>query len=74
MIVIITLLYIFLPALALHLCRRYEFLNRVGSVVLAYAIGLLLGFAGLSNDGIFIEMMGVTQAEVYNLQEILMYV
>lgn len=47
---VVVLLYIALPAIVLFLCAKYQFLNRVGSVVLAYAFGLLLGLTGLIDE------------------------
>lgn len=58
--ILVALLYVLLPALVLFLCDKYQFLNRIGSVILAYAFGLLLGFAGLSSDA------------YYDVQEVLM--
>ncbi|MCT4645670.1 MAG: DUF819 family protein [Carboxylicivirga sp.] len=43
-------LYLVLPALVLYLCNRYQFLNRIGSIVLCYIIGLCIGVAGLSAE------------------------
>ncbi len=48
--VIVVLLYLGLPAIALYLCHKYQFLNKVGAVVLSYLFGLILGFLGLSGD------------------------
>ncbi len=47
---VVVLIYIALPALVLFLCNKYQFLNRIGSVVLAYAFGLLLGLSGLIDE------------------------
>jgi uncharacterized membrane protein len=43
----VALLYIALPAVVLFLCSQFQFLNRIGAVVLAYAFGLFLGLTGL---------------------------
>ncbi len=47
--VIVTVLYVVLPAIILILCKRYRFLNRIGAVVLSYIVGIVLGVSGLSN-------------------------
>ncbi|MBR8537585.1 DUF819 family protein [Carboxylicivirga sediminis] len=47
---IVVLVYLCLPALILFLCNKYQFLNCIGSVVLAYAFGLLLGLSGLLGE------------------------
>ncbi len=59
---LVIVLYAGLPALVLFLCHKYQFLNRIGSIVLAYAIGLLLGFSGFSDE------------RFYMVQEVLMSV
>ncbi|MCU4175543.1 DUF819 family protein [Carboxylicivirga sp. N1Y90] len=53
-------LYVLLPALAIYLCEKYQFLNRIGSVVLCYVFGLVLG------------PLGASSSEFHNLLEILM--
>nr|WP_321450994.1 DUF819 family protein [uncultured Carboxylicivirga sp.] len=55
-------LYILLPALAIYLCNKYDFLNRVGTVVLCYVMGLILGPLGASDE------------TFYQLQDIIMQV
>lgn len=57
---VVALLYVGLPAMVLFLCHKYQFLNRIGAIVLAYAIGLLLGFSGFSDE------------RFYMVQEVLM--
>lgn len=59
---LVALLYVFLPALVLYLCHHYSFLNRIGSVVLSYVFGLLMGLSGLLTP------------DFYDLQEVLMSV
>lgn len=59
---ILLAVYILLPALAIFLCSKFQFLNRLGTVVLCYVFGLILGPLGASSD------------EFYQLQEILMSV
>ncbi|MBS2100539.1 DUF819 family protein [Carboxylicivirga linearis] len=57
---ILLILYVFLPVLAIYLCQRYEFLNRVGTIVMSYVIGVILGLLGASSE------------EFYQLQDTLM--
>lgn len=45
--VLLVLLFVTLPAFILWFCRKVPFANKVGSVVIAYAIGLVLGNTGL---------------------------
>lgn len=49
--IILSLFYLLTPMLVLHLCRKYRFVNKLGSVFMAYLIGLLLGNAGLLPEG-----------------------
>ncbi|TAJ14880.1 DUF819 family protein [Marinilabiliaceae bacterium JC017] len=53
-------LYVLLPLLILYLCKRYAFLNRIGAVILSYAVGLILA------------QLGFADARFYALQEIVM--
>lgn len=39
--------YLFTPLVVLHLCHRYRFVNKLGAVVICYAIGILAGNLGL---------------------------
>ncbi|WP_439185327.1 DUF819 family protein [Carboxylicivirga taeanensis] len=48
--VLVVMLYTALPALVLFLCDKYQFLNKIGSVILAYLFGLLLGLSGLIDE------------------------
>lgn len=47
MIFSLTLFYVFAPLLILHLCHRYPIVNKLGAVIIAYLIGLLIGNIGL---------------------------
>lgn len=51
--ILIILFYLLMPAVILELCRRIRFFNRVGSIVLAYLSGLLIGNIGIMPDGIY---------------------
>ncbi len=45
--ILLALIYIFAPVLLIYLCERYTLLNKIGAVLLAYALGLLLGNIGI---------------------------
>ena len=49
--IILTLFYLFTPMLILHLCHRYPYVNKLGAVVIAYALGLILGNIGILPAG-----------------------
>jgi uncharacterized membrane protein len=54
------LFYLFSPVLIIYLCNISNFLNRLGAVVLAYVIGLLIGNTGIipaASPG-FTELLG----------------
>lgn len=49
--IVLSIFYILAPYAVLILCRRYKILNRIGAVLLCYAIGLLLGLADILPEG-----------------------
>lgn len=56
MIVSLVLFYILAPVLIIYLCEKYSFLNKIGAVIIAYGIGIILGHSGLiPRPGHFLE-------------------
>lgn len=55
---ILVIFYVFGPLLVLHLCHRYRFVNKIGAIVIAYALGFILG-----NIGILDKIAGVSKAQ-----------
>lgn len=47
------LFFICLPAFILYLCQRIPFLNKLGAVVVSYAVGILIGNIGLLPEHIY---------------------
>jgi len=45
------LFYVFFPIVILYLCRKFPMVNKIGSVVIAYVFGLILGNIGLLPEG-----------------------
>lgn len=45
--ILLILFYVLSPALILHLSHRYRFVNRLGAVVVAYVVGIVVGNIGL---------------------------
>lgn len=43
--------YLFSPLLILHLCHKFNYINKLGAVVVAYLIGLLLGNLPILPEG-----------------------
>jgi len=46
-IITLALFYVLTPVVILHLCHSFPFVNKLGAVIIAYAIGLLAGNIGL---------------------------
>jgi len=49
--VILVIFYVFAPLLILYLCHRFPFINKLGAVVVAYMVGLILGNIGVLPEG-----------------------
>ena len=43
----LVIFYVFSPLLILHLCHKYRFVNKIGAVVIAYAVGFVMGNIGI---------------------------
>ncbi len=54
--ILLAVFYVFMPMLILHLCHRYRYVNKLGAVMIAYLLGLILG-----NIGILPERAGEVQ-------------
>ncbi|MDP4225818.1 MAG: DUF819 family protein, partial [Bacteroidota bacterium] len=48
---ILVLFYLLSPIVILILCHRFPFVNKLGSIVIAYIIGLILGNIGILPEG-----------------------
>lgn len=44
--IILAVFYVFTPLLILHLCHRFPFVNKLGAVIIAYLVGLVVGNIG----------------------------
>lgn len=49
--ILLILAYFGSPIIILHLCHRIPFLNKLGAVIVAYAVGLLMGVFWVSQTG-----------------------
>src|SRR5690554_7670381 len=49
--VLLVLFYLLAPFLVLHLCHRFKYVNKLGAVVVAYVLGVLLGNSGWLPEG-----------------------
>ena len=50
-IVLLVIFYFAFPLLIIYLCKRWSFLQKLSSIVLAYGIGLLIGTSGILPQG-----------------------
>lgn len=60
-IVILVVLYFTVPLLIIYMCRRWSFFKKLGTIVIAYALGLLLGSSGIlpeGSDNYYLELRG----------------
>lgn len=44
--ILLIVMYLALPFLVLYLCHRYRYVNKLGAVVVAYMVGLIIGNTG----------------------------
>ncbi len=49
--ILLAVFYLGAPILILHLCHRYRYVNKLGAVMIAYFVGLVLGNTGLLPEG-----------------------
>ncbi|WP_194974025.1 DUF819 family protein [Aquiflexum lacus] len=60
-IILLAIFYILMPAIILYFCFKYPTLNKLGPVIIAYIIGILLGNTGLlPSMGTFLNEFLVT--------------
>lgn len=50
-IVVLVILYLTFPLVIIYMCKRWSFLKKLGSIVLAYGFGLVLGSSGILPQG-----------------------
>jgi uncharacterized membrane protein len=43
--------YILFPVLVIYLCRKYSFIDKIGAVIICYAVGILIGNTGILPEG-----------------------
>ena len=49
--ILLALFYLFFPVVILYLCHKFSIINKIGSVLLAYGFGLVLGNIGILPEG-----------------------
>jgi uncharacterized membrane protein len=50
-ITLLVLFYVLFPVLVLYLCGKYSFFDKVGAVIICYAVGILIGNIGILPGG-----------------------
>jgi uncharacterized membrane protein len=48
---ILVIFYFTFPLVIIYLCRKWSFIQKLGTIVLAYAFGLIIGTAGILPEG-----------------------
>ncbi|MDR2684346.1 MAG: DUF819 family protein [Prevotellaceae bacterium] len=49
-VIIICLIYVFAPVLIIELYKRYKFCKSIGTIIMAYAIGIIMALTGFSTS------------------------
>jgi len=62
--VFLVLFYVFFPMAILYLCRKVPMINKLGSVVIAYGVGLIIGNTGILPEGSQSLLDGLTTITV----------
>lgn len=50
-IVLLVIFYFVFPVVIIYICKKWSFLQKIGSIVLAYGFGLLIGSSGILPQG-----------------------
>ena len=73
-IVILVLLYFTFPIAIIYMCRKWSFLKKLGSIVIAYAFGLLLGSSGIlptGSENYYLELRGDSALSAAQVESLL---
>lgn len=75
MIVTLIILYFAFPLVIIYMCKRWAFFKKLGSIVIAYALGLILGSSGIlpgGSDNYYLALHGkpsLSRTQVESLLE-----
>lgn len=64
MVVILIGFYVLFPVLAIWLCFRYEFFNKIGAVFICYIVGITIGNIGIIPESVFHVQESISEASV----------
>lgn len=73
-IVLLVIFYLFFPLVIIYLCKKWSFLQKLGSIVLAYGFGLIIGSMGIlphGSDGYRQALQGKTALEKVELETLI---
>jgi len=62
--VFVAVLFLFLPVLIIYLCHKVPFLNERSTIIIAYALGLVLGNTGLLPHGSSTVQEGISSLSI----------
>lgn len=54
--ILLAVFYVLFPLVIMHMCDRFSFLKKIGSVILAYFTGIVLGSSGILEYGDFTKV------------------
>lgn len=73
-IIVLVIVYFTFPLLIIYMCRRWTFFKKLGSIVLAYGFGLILGTSGIlprGSDGYHLALQGRVSLPDHELETLL---
>ncbi|MBM4452129.1 MAG: hypothetical protein FJ024_06615, partial [Chloroflexi bacterium] len=53
MVIFWALFFVLFPVLVIYLCQRFPVLNKLGAVVICYAVGIIIGNIGILPKNIY---------------------
>lgn len=73
-IIVLVIVYFTFPLLIIYMCKRWTFFKKLGSIVLAYGFGLILGTSGIlprGSDGYNLALQGRVSLPDHELESLL---
>jgi len=73
-IVLLVIFYFAFPVVIIYLCKKWSFLQKMGSIVLAYGFGLLIGSTGIlpqGSDGYKLALQGKGNLPVAEVESLI---
>ncbi len=73
MMVLLISFYIIFPAVAIWLCHRFPFINKIGVVILCYLVGITIGNTGIIPRDAFAIQQIISEAAVAMAMPLLLF-